>query len=288
MNTLEKGFITILTGTYAFQDCIHFLTSVRKFHQEPILILINRVPRILYPCLTNFGNILLKEAPDSKNVVLSSRLAKFSLEKVSPFTKTVYLDNDICLLSNIDRLFDWLDEFELLLVKDVRSSIASSINLLRIKQDESSQSIVLPTLQSLGFPLTESSAQFNGGMIAFSKSDRITEFFSKTKEYFDLVLKNQEILYLRDQGAFASALEVVKPNVKFLPYIYNYMSMYKSTYPEDLGGEVKVLHCTYEYRPQYAKEITRTLYTRIFDRLAQWFLPQRNKNPWRKRKASNP
>lgn len=285
MNTPEKGFITILTGTYAFQDCIHFLASVRKFHQEPIIILIDRVPRFLYPCLTAFGNILLQEAPQSDNVVLSSRLAKFSLAEISPFTKTIYLDNDICLLENIDRLFDWLDEFELLIVKDVRSSIADSINLLRVKQDESSRDLVLPALQSLGFPLTENSVQFNGGLMAFSKSAKMSQFFSKTKEYFEIVLNNQDILYLRDQGAFASALEAVKPNVKFLPYIYNYMSMYKSAYPEDLGGDVKVLHCTYEYRPQYAKEITRTLYTRVFDRLAKYLLPDRNKNPWRKRQA---
>lgn len=44
---------------------------------------------------------------------------------------------------------------------------------------------------------------------------------------------------------------------------------------------IKVLHSTYPYRPQYAKDLTRSLYTRIFDRLAKVFLPNQTKNPWR-------
>ena len=55
---MDKGFITILIGLYSFQDCIHFLASVRKFHQEPIVILIAGVPRYLYPLLKAFKNVI--------------------------------------------------------------------------------------------------------------------------------------------------------------------------------------------------------------------------------------
>lgn len=282
----EKGFVTILTGTYAFQDCVHFLASVRNFHQEPIVILINRVPRLLYPLLTIFGNIILQEAPDHENPVLSSRLAKITLNQLSPFQKTIFLDNDICLLSSLEPLFERLDNCELMIVKDVRPLVKDSINLLRIAQNDRNCDQVLPMLRSLGFPFQEDSVQFNTGMMAFGRTASIDNFFEQAEAYFQIVLDHQDELYLRDQGTFAAALETVQPNVKFLPYAYNYMSMYKKAYPEDLGGEVKVLHCTYEYRPQFAKNTTRTLYTRIFDRLARWLLPQRNKNPWRSRKAT--
>ncbi|PLZ86198.1 hypothetical protein CI594_22325, partial [Fischerella thermalis CCMEE 5196] len=75
MSKETRGFITILTGLYSFQDCIHFLAAIRKFHQEPIIILIDRVPKALYPLLTAFKNVILKPAPANENTVLASRLA---------------------------------------------------------------------------------------------------------------------------------------------------------------------------------------------------------------------
>ena len=93
----NKGFITILTGLYSFQDCVHFLASVRKFHQEPIIILIDRVPVILYPLLKAFGNVILQPAPSNENPVLASRQAKLALYQASPFEKTIYLQLMRCL-----------------------------------------------------------------------------------------------------------------------------------------------------------------------------------------------
>ncbi|WP_138501920.1 hypothetical protein [Nostoc sp. PA-18-2419] len=163
MQPETRGFITILTGLYSFQDCIHFLAAIRKFHQEPIIILIDGVPPVLYPFLKAFKNVILKPAPPNENTVLASREAKLALYRTSEFDKTIYLDSDICLLSDINDVFEYLDKYDLLLT------------------------------------------------------------------------------------------------------------------------EIKVLHCTYPYRPQYAKNITRSLYTRIFDRLAKVFLPNQVTNPWRKK-----
>ena len=67
MNNEKQGFITILTGLYSFQDCIHFLASVRKFHQEPIVILIDQVPKYLqflllaFLYLTKIANLLISQ-----------------------------------------------------------------------------------------------------------------------------------------------------------------------------------------------------------------------------------
>ncbi|WP_016953448.1 glycosyltransferase [Anabaena sp. PCC 7108] len=275
-----RGFITILTGLYSFQDCIHFLASVRKFHQEPIIILIDRVPIILYPLLTAFKNVILKPAPAHENTVLSSRHAKIALYEASEFEQTIYLDSDICLLSDINDVFDSLQEYDFLITEDVQPDITKATNLLRGNQQELLPH-VLSILQSIGLPLQPESIQYNSGIIAFRKTEKIKLFFDEFKQYFEIIKNNQDKLLLKDQGAFASAIASTKPKIKTLPPTYNYMSKWQGSYQIDT--QIKVLHCTYPYRPQYAKNITRSLYTRLFDRLAQVFLPNQVTNPWRKK-----
>jgi lipopolysaccharide biosynthesis glycosyltransferase len=270
---MEKGFITILTGMYSFQDCIHFLAAVRKFHKEPIVILINLVPKVLYPLLKAPGNIILKPAPENKNPVLASRLAKLALYQESPFEKTIYMDADICLLASIDEVFHYLNEVDFLVTEDVEPAIAKASNLLRVKQE------VLPTLQSVGLPLTKNSIQYNSGFIGFKKSNKNEAFFKSFKKNFDIVAANQDVLLLRDQGAFAAAMLEVEPQVKVLPPTYNFLDKWKEAY--QVNEPIKVLHATYPYRPQYAKNVTRNLYTRIFDRVGKYLLPNQVKNPWR-------
>ena len=272
----DRGIVTILTGLYSLQDCIHFLASVRKFHQEPIIILVNDVPKFLYPIFKAFGNVSLKQAPSDDNPVLASRQAKLQLYSESPFNKTIYMDCDICLLSNIEEVFTYLDKFDFLVTEDVQPSIAKASNLLREKRSD-----ILPVLQSTGLPLKESSIQYNGGFMAFKKGDAGEVLFSQFKKYFEIVVNRQDVLLLRDQGAFASAIETVKPNMKTLPPTYNYLSQWKQYY--SVNEPIKVLHCTYPYRPQYAKDVTRSLYTRFFDKFAKVFLPNQVKNPWRAR-----
>ncbi|MBD2359316.1 hypothetical protein H6G41_32840 [Tolypothrix sp. FACHB-123] len=278
MAVTNRGFITILTGIYSFQDCIHFLAAVRKFHQEPIIILIDKVPFILYPLLKSFKNVILKPAPANKNPVLASREAKLALYANSEFAQTIYLDSDICLLSNINDVFDDLEKYDLLLTEDVQPKIIKATNLLRGKQAET-LSVVLPTLQAVGLPLEEDSIQYNGGFIAFRKSETSQKLFAEFRQFFEIVKNNQEKLLLKDQGAFAAAIASVKPKLKVLPPNYNYLSKWQDAYKID--GEIKVLHCTYPYRPQYAKDVTRSLYTKIVDKIAQIFLPNQITNPWR-------
>ena len=275
MNNEKQGFITILTGLYSFQDCIHFLASVRKFHQEPIVILIDQVPKYLQFLLLAFGNIQLKPAPTHPNPVLASRLSKLELYEQSPFEKTIYLDCDICLLSAIPEVFEYLNVNDILITEDVQPSIAQASNLLRVKQE------ILPTLQSIGLPLKETSIQYNSGFIAFRKSSKNQQFFQAFRDYFNIILEHQDILLLRDQGAFAAAVETAQPHVQILSPIYNYLDKWKQCYT--INEPIKVLHSTYPYRPQYAKNVTRSLLTRIFDRLAKYFLPNQTTNSWRNR-----
>ncbi|MBW4615470.1 MAG: hypothetical protein KME21_19765 [Desmonostoc vinosum HA7617-LM4] len=278
MTKETRGFITILTGLYSFQDCIHFLAAIRKFHQEPIIILIDSVPQIFYPLLKAFKNVILKPAPANANTVLASRQAKLALYAASEFERTIYLDSDICLLTDINDVFESLDDDDFLLTEDVQPHIIKATNLLRGKQEDLLPH-VLPILQSVGLPLKEDSVQYNGGFIAFRKTETTKTFFDKFAYYFEIVKNNQDKLLLKDQGAFASAIASVKPKMKILPPTYNYLSKWQQAY--NIQDQIKVLHCTYPYRPQYAKNITRSLYTRIFDRFAKVFLPNQVTNPWR-------
>ncbi|MCP6762690.1 MAG: hypothetical protein NHB32_28920 [Fischerella sp. CENA71] len=273
-----RGFITILTGLYSFQDCIHFLAAVRKFHQEPIIILVDRVPQILYPLLTAFKNVILKPAPSNENPVLASRLAKIYLYSFSEFEQTIFLDSDICLLTNINDIFEGLNKFDLLLTEDVQPAIAKATNLLRGNQQENLPK-VLQILQSVGLPLQENSIQYNGGLIAFRRNEIIQNLFTEFQKYFKIIQNHQDQLLLRDQGAFAAAIETVHPKIKVLPPTYNYLSKWKDCY--QIEEEIKVLHCTYAYRPQYAKNLTSSVYTKVFDKFAKVFIPNQVTNHWR-------
>ena len=280
MKLEEKGFVTVLTGLYPIQDCVHFLASVRKFHQERIVIFSDRVPTVFKPILKSFKNVTFKQAPANINPVLSSRLAKVNSYWESPFQKTLCLDCDICLLGNISEAFDYLDEVDLLVTQDVQPQIHKAWRHLLREEGE-----VIPTLQSIGIPLQQDSIHYNGGFIGFRKSTQCESFFETFKEYFNIVLANQDLLRVKDQAALAAAIKVANPKMKVLPSTYNYQDMWKKLY-EELEEPIKVLHCTYAYRPQYAKNVTRSLYTRTFDLFAKLLLPTNLfKNPWRSEKA---
>lgn len=282
---IEKGFITILTGLYSYQDCLHFIASIRKFHDEPIVILIDSVPLPLRLFIKAFKDVWLVPAPANSNPVLASRLAKISLYSLSPFQKTIYLDCDICLLDKIDELFDTLNDFDLLLTEDIRPKIKEASNLLRVKQDFDSEHDVIGLLQRLGLQVSDETVHYNSGLLAFRRSASNEKLFTQYTHNFQTVRDHQDVLLLRDQGALAAAIEVIQPTIKTLSPKYNFLDKWKRSY-SDFDETVKVLHCTYPLRPQYAKNITRSLYLRVFDRLAAYFLPNQVNNPWRKRKAT--
>jgi alpha-N-acetylglucosamine transferase len=160
-----------------------------------------------------FGNVILKPAPSHENPVLASRLAKLALYRESLLDKTIYMDCDICLLSPIDEVFDFLDGVDLLVTEDVQPAIPKAANLLRVKQD------ILSTLQSVGLPLNENSIQYNSGFIAFTKSRKTQELFTNFKKYFEMVVAHQNVLLLKNQGAFVAGVESVSEteNDNFVP-----------------------------------------------------------------------
>ena len=55
------------------------------------------------------------------------------------------------------------------------------------------------------------------------KNNQNQDIFNRFKQNFDKVLANQELLLLRDKGAFAAAIEEVKLIIKVLPPTYNFL-----------------------------------------------------------------
>ena len=88
-------------------------------------------------------------------------------------------------------------------------------------------------MQSVGLPFGENTIQYNSGFIAFKKSSKNQEFFQNFKKYLEIVITNQNLLMLRDQGAFAAGIEAVKPKMKTLSPVYNYLDKWKATYTID-------------------------------------------------------
>ena len=280
MTQKTRGFVTILTGIYALQDCIHFLASVRNIYADPIVVLLDQVPWIVHPLLRAFGNVQLIPAPSHLNPVLASRRAKLALYDLSPFDYTLYLDSDICLLEPIDDVFKALEHRDLIVTKDVQPAIPQARNLVRNGYE------ILPTLQRLGFPLDDASIQYNGGFMAFSRSANVAQFFQSFCRYFGIVVRHPNELKLKDQGALAAAIATTPLNLGILPPTYNFMDKWKQAYRLDPEVSIKVLHATYPYRPQYAKDRTRTLYTRLFDQLANVCIPNQRDNPWRQQQPN--
>ncbi|HEY9869066.1 MAG TPA: hypothetical protein V6D08_07860, partial [Candidatus Obscuribacterales bacterium] len=243
MEQADKGFITILTGLYAFQDCFHFLASVRKFHTEPIAVLIDAVPKILQGLLTSHGNVTLVPAPSHENPQLASRLAKVALYELSPFSKTLYLDCDTCLLTNVAELFDLIGDADLVLTEDPQRSIGTATHLLRQPLG------VVHSLNATGLTVTEDTVQYNGGLVGFGRSEGAARFFCEYKRFFERVLRNQHLLNMRDQGALAAAVEKVKPSVRVLPANYNYLHEFAHRYSTAVAAPIKIMHCRYPRRP---------------------------------------
>lgn len=238
------------------------------------MILIDGVSPLLYPLLKAFGNVILQPVPANPNPVLASRQAKLALHELSPFEKSLYLDCDICLLDNISELFDRLDHVDLLMTEDIQPDISQASNLLRV------QLPIVPTLQAAGLPLEADSIQYNSGLMAFRRCEANAALFDSFRQFFEQVMQHQDSLLLRDQGAVAAGIATLQPNMQILPPTYNYLSKWKADYGE-LSDPIKVLHCTYPYRPQFAKNVSRSLLTRIFDRIAHLLLPNQINNPWR-------
>ena len=129
----------------------------------------------------------------------------------SPYTKTLFLDTDTYVLSDITGLFDLLDKFEM----------GFSVNHNRSAMDIKG---VPPE-----FP------EYNTGVLLFHNNQKFTDFCIDWREKFINMQKRENI---HDQPAFRQTLWQRNVNYVTLPPEWNLMIRY----PVHVKNEVKIAH----------------------------------------------
>lgn len=132
----------------------------------------------------------------------------FNLDK-TPFEKTIFLDTDIYVNSDIRDIFELLDTFD----------IAASISQIRNEHEVSNDA----------FP------EFNTGVIAYRDNKKISKFQDRWAEIYNRD-KDEEII--ADQPRFREALLSSDLKISPLPREYNC----RFGHAGQLCGEVKIFH----------------------------------------------
>ena len=129
---------------------------------------------------------------------------------ISPFERTIFLDTDTYVYSDISELFDVLDE------SDLAAAIAPNQNTVE------------------GVP--NACVEYNTGVVSFRSTERVNAFFDAWQHRYETWREERELS--RNQPSFTKALYESDLNVCPLATRYNC----KSHFPGYLTGEAKVIH----------------------------------------------
>jgi hypothetical protein len=135
----------------------------------------------------------------------------------TPYDRTVFLDTDIYLTEAIDDMWDLLDEFD----------IAAAHN----KVNWSSDRIDVPEVTAL----PECFPEYNSGVVAFKKNERVDGFFEEWRNAYRKVLASGQI---HNQAAFRVALYRSDVRIATLPTTYN--CVFRR--PGCVNGKIKAFH----------------------------------------------
>ena len=203
----DKGIVYIATGDKFIKEATLSAKSVKKHMPEVSITLMT--DKILD--INLFDNIIEIEKPrnDFGDQVFHM--------KRTPYKKTIFLDSDIYLDDTIEDLFEILNDFDL----------AACHN----QTNYSSERIDIPEINNIPacFP------EYNSGVVAFNKNDKVINFLSQWENYYNKVLKKGQI---HNQAAFRSALYYSDLRIATLPQEYNCVIRR----PGCVNGRVKVFH----------------------------------------------
>lgn len=129
---------------------------------------------------------------------------------VSPFERTIFLDTDTYVHSNISELFGVLDE------SDLAAAVAPNQNTVK------------------GVP--EACVEYNTGVISFRSTDRVNAFFEEWRQQYEAWKTERGLA--RNQPSFTKTL--YESDLTICPLATRYNC--KSHFPGYLTGEVKVIH----------------------------------------------
>lgn len=135
----------------------------------------------------------------------------------TPYERTLFLDTDIYFAEPVDEIFDLLDSFD----------VAACIN----QRTYSSNRIDMPKI----IELPDAFPEYNGGVLAFRRTDRTEEFLSKWRKTYRNVLEHGQV---HNQGALRAALYHSDVRIATLRSEYNCVFRRAGC----VNGPVKIFH----------------------------------------------
>lgn len=211
---MEKGILYVATGEKYIHEASKSARSVRRHNSDiPIAI------------ITDFGG----DIPSVFNKVIQknsieSHWGSASLYlKQTPFRKTIYLDTDTYINSDVSDVYDLLNQFDVAL---------SHAPFRRAPES---------TFEAEGFQypvdgLPKSFPEYNRGVFGYIKNYNTNKFLSYYNDIFNEYLEETGVTH--DQPALRKALFESDIRIATLPPEYNC----RIPFPGYLQGNVKIIH----------------------------------------------
>lgn len=186
---MSRGVVYVAYGTKAENEARHSAGSLTNYHRWPVLCISDRFQR--------WAKTLIFEGQGKPG-----REAKVSLDRLSPYYDTLFLDADTRIYGNLDIGFRLLENgWDWVMV----ASDAQFQDFSNAAQDEREATLWELPLDAL---------TLNTGVMWFRKTTRVRRFFAEWRRQW---ARWQDV----DQGAFARALEARPMALFLLGWPYN-------------------------------------------------------------------
>jgi hypothetical protein len=193
---LDNGIVYIAFGTYYVSMCYSSVVSLRNHSKLPVLIISNED---LHSKFQDISNIYFKKVIE----IDDARLIKTNLLNYTLFNKTIFLDCDTLVFTDLSFLFNQLNFFDLL-IKQRNSSYN--------KNSHKGQLLIE------GNTKVKDLSHWNSGVFCFVKNKNTELFFSK---WFD---KFKDYSYSFDQPSLVYSVYNTDIKIASLEDKWNYQN----------------------------------------------------------------
>jgi len=195
MTNNENGIIMFNKNQKCVVRALVSLYTIRKFYDGPITFFIETSPDGFDTSVKEFGcDVIYND--DNKD--LKTLVRKTSLFVDSPYEKTLWLDSDTALVGKIDEMFDYLENYEVVIPNFADWHSDGRIIKRRIMNFKGHVSDEI-----LNTALDHKPA-VNTGVVAYRKN---TTFM---KDWIELAIKTNGLCFISDEIAF----QVLYPSYK--------------------------------------------------------------------------
>jgi hypothetical protein len=231
---MNQGVMYIATGQTYIEEGLKSIASLKAATPSAHVTLFCDAP-VTSPCVDNVVRVNGSGPPDPTDTLNAkvSRTKGGMFNKVfymsnSPYERTIYLDTDTYVVSDISDLFPLLDRF------DIAAAHAPYRSPHTMAQRKKSQRI------------PASFVVMNTGVVAFKKSPRMEAFFSAWMRSYE---EDVTALEYNDQTSFREALYDSDLRIATLTPEYNYRFHKRLC----INGSLKILHGRHPDLPLIAK-----------------------------------